>query len=87
MSYEYRVICDVCNKETKGFSTDAFDNKEVAKNKFQLRMDNHWLEDTEAADKKLLHDTKIDMDLCGPCAVRLKEHIDAIVKDMKKNAK
>lgn len=79
MSQEYRNVCDVCGKETKGFSSPewgAEGYKEVAKNNWDVRIYSHWLEGSDDAEsKELVTRNEVSMDACLECMGRIKDAI------------
>jgi len=85
MSSEYRNICDICKKETKGFSDDSWD-KDIAKNNFDIYVSNNWLED-DKDDNGLLEwkcPREFSKHACADCA---KQAADLLNKWVAENEK
>ena len=84
MASEYRNTCDICGIETRGFNTDQYTDKELAKNNWDIRVDSHWFEQIEDSDLLAMEKaTEINKDACFDCAIECSRVIKEWIK--KKN--
>ena len=81
MSQVYEVICDICEKVTKG----KHEESDVKNACWQLDIVNHWFDSEDAGMKQYNSDREIDKDLCSGCAKAMKQHIDNAIKQMRSN--
>jgi len=71
MTSEYRNICDICGKETKGFCDGKNTDKELALNNWDIRIDAMWWEEDDKYGKSLLEmkkESEVNLDACMDCA-------------------
>ncbi len=70
MTSEYRNICDICVKETKGFCDSKVTDRELAMNNWDIRIDAHWLDSVEDSDLLSMEkETEVNLDACLECAM------------------
>ncbi len=67
MASEYRNICDICGKETKGFCTNEKTDKALAQDNWDIRIGNIWWEGDDYP-KELKRDIEVSWDACLDCA-------------------
>lgn len=78
MSSEYRNICDLCGKETRGFCTNKTTDKELAQDNWNIQIYNHWWEDVNDSDlKERKEEREVSLDACRDCS---KECAEALRK-------
>lgn len=87
MASEYRNICDVCGKETKGFASCDWADPgyvELAKNNWDVRIYSHWLEGVKDSDlMELQTKNEVSLDACLECVLRLGVAIRGEVEKIK----
>ena len=70
MTSEYRLICDICGKETRGFCDNKSTDEDVAKQNWDIRIDAMWFEAVKDANLlKMKEKTEVSWDACVDCAV------------------
>lgn len=81
MSSEYRMVCDFCRKETKGWYDKPIDQKKLALNNWSIHIDSMWLEDVEGSVLKEMHkEAEVSLDACHECAKKCAAAIRGLVK-------
>lgn len=79
MASEYRMTCDFCGKETKGWYEDATARKDLAQNNWDIRVDAMWLEGSDDTELLEMHkESEVHMEACHECAKRVSKAIKAL---------
>ena len=81
MTTRYENKCDICGKITKSLDcTNNWSDPEYAKNNWDIRVYNNWLEDRPGGASELLSSVEVGLDACLDCAKRISEIIKKEVR-------